>query len=30
MRVHVLVEEVLPDEPDPAAFLDPDEAGTAL
>jgi hypothetical protein len=37
MRVHVVVEEVLPDEPDPAAFLDPDaepaagqEKGTAL
>lgn len=30
VRVHVVVEEVLPDEPDPAAFFDPDETGTAL
>jgi hypothetical protein len=30
MRVHVAIEEVLPDEPDPAAFLDPDEKGTSL
>ena len=30
MRVHVMIEEVLPDEPDPAAFLDPDEKGTSL
>lgn len=30
VRVHVVVEEVLPDEPDPAAFLDPDEKGTTL
>ena len=31
MRVHVVVEEVLPDEPDPAAFLDPDdEKATSL
>ena len=30
MHVDVLVEEVLPDEPDPAAFLDPDEEGKDL
>ncbi len=30
VRVDVLVEEVLPDEPDPEAFLDPDEKGTTL
>ncbi len=30
VRVHVVVEEVLPDEPDPAAFFDPDETGTTL
>ncbi len=30
LRVDVVVEEVLPTEPDPDAFLDPDEAGTAL
>lgn len=30
VRVHVLVEEVMPDEPDPAAFFDPDDEGTAL
>jgi hypothetical protein len=30
MRVHVFVEEVLTDEPDPAAFVDPDEKGTTL
>lgn len=30
MRVNVVVEEVLPDEPDPAAFFDPDDKGTAL
>jgi hypothetical protein len=30
MRVHVVVEEVLPDEPDPAAFFDPDEKATTL
>lgn len=30
MRVHVVIEEVLPDEPDPAAFSDPDEKGTSL
>ena len=30
VRVHVVVEEVLPDEPDPAAFFDPDEQGTTL
>jgi len=30
VRVHVVVEEVLPDEPDPAAFFDPDEKGTTL
>jgi len=29
-RVHVFVEEVLPDEPDPAAFFDPDQKGTTL
>lgn len=27
LRVEVIVEEVMPDEPDPAAFLDPDSAG---
>jgi hypothetical protein len=30
MRVEVFVEELLPDEPDPAAFFDPDEQGTEL
>lgn len=30
IRVEVLVEEVLTNEPDPAAFLDPDEEGTPL
>lgn len=30
LRVDVLVEEVLTAEPDPAAFLDPDERGTEL
>jgi hypothetical protein len=30
MRVNVLVEDVLTEEPDPAAFLDPDEKGTSL
>lgn len=30
VRVHVLVEAVLDAEPDPAAFLDPDEKGTTL
>jgi len=30
LRVHVFVEEVLDDEPDPAAFLDPDQEGTTL
>jgi hypothetical protein len=31
LRVEVVVEEVMPDEPDPAAFLDPDaEGGTTL
>jgi hypothetical protein len=29
-RIHIFVEEVLPDEPDPAAFLDPDAKGTSL
>lgn len=29
-RVDVFVEDVLPDEPDPAAFVDPDETGAAL
>lgn len=29
-RVDVVVEELLPDEPDPAAFLDPEEQETAL
>jgi hypothetical protein len=30
MHVHVVVEEVLVEEPDPAAFFDPDDKGTAL
>jgi hypothetical protein len=30
LRVHVMIEEVLPDEPDPAAFFDPDEKATTL
>ena len=30
LRVEVVVEEVLPTEPDPEAFADPDERGTAL
>jgi hypothetical protein len=30
LRVEVVVEEVLPNEPDPDAFADPDEPGTAL
>ncbi len=30
VRVQVVVEEVLDSEPDPAAFLDPDEKGTTL
>jgi len=30
LRVHVMIEEVLPDEPDPAAFFDPDEKATSL
>ena len=30
LRVDVVVEEVMEDEPDPAAFLDPDEKGTSL
>lgn len=30
IRVDILVEEVLDKEPDPAAFLDPDDKGTAL
>ncbi len=30
LRVDVVVEEVLPSEPDPEAFADPDEPGTAL
>jgi len=30
LRVEVVVEEVMRDEPDPAAFEDPDEEGTAL
>lgn len=30
LRVHVMIEEVLPDEPDPAAFNDPDEKATSL
>ncbi|MBX3227185.1 MAG: hypothetical protein KIT84_35385 [Labilithrix sp.] len=30
VRVDVLIEDVSPDEPDPAAFLDPDEKGTPL
>ena len=30
LRVHILVEEVLDEEPDPAAFLDPDGQGTTL
>jgi hypothetical protein len=30
MRVHVTIEEVLPDEPDPAAFGNPDEKDTTL
>lgn len=30
LRVDVVVEEVLPTEPDPDAFADPDEQGTAL
>lgn len=30
VRVHVVVEEVLQEEPDPAAFFDPDDKGTTL
>lgn len=30
LRVHIMIEEVLPDEPDPAAFLDPDQETTSL
>ena len=30
LRVDVIVEEVMDEEPDPAAFLDPDEKGTSL
>jgi hypothetical protein len=30
LRVEVFVEDVLPVEPDPAAFADPDEKGTSL
>jgi len=30
MRVHVVIEEVLATEPDPASFFDPDEQGTDL
>jgi hypothetical protein len=30
LSVQVVVEEVLPDEPDPAAFFDPDDTGAAL
>jgi hypothetical protein len=30
VRVNVVVEEVIDSEPDPAAFLDPDEKGTTL
>lgn len=30
LHVHILIEEVLEEEPDPAAFLDPDEEATTL
>jgi hypothetical protein len=30
LRVNIVVEEVLAEEPDPAAFADPDEQGTSL
>ncbi|MBX3186913.1 MAG: hypothetical protein KF819_07860 [Labilithrix sp.] len=30
LRVEIFVEDVLPNEPDPGAFVDPDEEGTAL